>query len=155
MSIVSSVIAEDRAQVDGRRSVRERHTDHLGAVEEVSYLAEAEDDAAAVMATRVTRLEQQAADREMTRNIAFIVVGEYDRITTEYITVSDARATIRALYQTESGEIIGRLAGFLLTQTDAVLRALFSMTQAQVNQLKTRMQAKFDALNTSLTMTGE
>jgi hypothetical protein len=155
MSIVSSIIVEDHAQVDGRRSVRERHTDHLGAVEDVSYLAEVGADVATAMTTRVAILEARAAETEMTRNIAFIVAGEYEKVTANYITVADARATIRALYQTENGEIIGRLAGFLLTLTDAVLRTLFTLTQAQVNQLKTRMQAKVDALNVVLTMVGE
>jgi hypothetical protein len=155
VSIVTSIIVEDRAQIDGRRAVRERHTDHLGAVADVSYLAEADANAAAIMTARVPLLEAGAASTEMARNIAFIVVGEYEQVTANYITVADARATIRALYQTENGEIIGRLAGFLLTLTDAVLRTLFNMTQAQVNQLKTRLQTKVDALNVVLTMVGE
>lgn len=156
MSIVSSVIAEDRAQIDGRRSVRERHTDHLGLVEDVSYLAVAQADVSAAMAARVQRLEQQAAEVEMARNIAFIMAGEYGLVTTNYITVTDARAAIRALYQTGSGEIIGRLAGYLLTLTNAQLQALFNVTAgAQTTQLRQRLQSKVDALNAVLTAVGE
>jgi len=41
MPIVSSRIAEDSRQIDGRRWVREQHTDQRGVVHEVVYMAEA------------------------------------------------------------------------------------------------------------------
>ena len=156
MSIVSSVIAEDRAQIDGRRSIRERHTDHLGLIEEISYLAEAGADVASAMAARVSQLDARAVDAEMARNIAFIMVGDYAKVTTNYVTVSDARAAIRALYSTGSGEIIGRLAGYLLTLTNGQLQALFNVSAgSQTTQLRARLQAKVDALNVVLTAVGE
>ena len=40
MPIVSSRIAEDSRQIDGRRWVREQHTDHMGVVHEIVYMAE-------------------------------------------------------------------------------------------------------------------
>ena len=155
MSITTSVIVEDHAQIDGRRAVRERHTDHLGVFHFASYLAQAADNASTIMAARVAILEAHLAATEMAQNIAFIMVGAYGSVTTNHISVADARAAIRALYQTGSGEIIGRLAGYLLTLSDATLRTLFSMTQSQVNQLKTRLQGKVDALNAVLTAVGE
>lgn len=39
--IVISVVVEDAPQRDGRRYIRERHTDHVGVAHERSYLAEA------------------------------------------------------------------------------------------------------------------
>jgi hypothetical protein len=66
--IVSSVITEDRRQVDGRRSIIETHVDHTGAVVQVFYLAESAADVAATMAARVPMLEAQAIARELDAN---------------------------------------------------------------------------------------
>lgn len=155
MSIVASVIVEDRAQIDGRRAVREHHTDHLGVIHAVSYLAEALADVQAALTARVATLTQALADAEIARSLSFIYEGNYAAVTAQHATLADIRAAIRAAYQTETGERIGRLAGFLLTLTDAQLRTLFNMTQTQVNQLKTRLQAKVDAMNALLALVGE
>lgn len=69
MPIVNSTIIEDRAQVDGRRFVRERHTDNLGAIQEVSYLAEAGADVNAAMTARVATLDAQAKAKEISDNL--------------------------------------------------------------------------------------
>ena len=155
MAIVASVIVEDRAQIDGRRSIIERHTDHLGVPQMLHYLAESGADVNAAMLARVAALGQAAADAEMVQNIAHIMVGDYGKVTTQYVTVADARAVLRAIYQTGSGEVIGRMAGYLLTLPDSQLRSIFNMTQAEVNQLKPRLQARYDALLAVLTATGE
>ena len=41
MPILSSRLAEDSRQIDGRRWVREQHTDQMGVIHEVVYMAEA------------------------------------------------------------------------------------------------------------------
>lgn len=56
MPIVSSQIVEDRAQIDGRRSIRERHVDHAGNEQFVSYLADAVANVAQTMSDRVAQL---------------------------------------------------------------------------------------------------
>lgn len=71
--IVTSLIVEDRVQVDGRRAIQERHVDHVGRVESVFYLAEAGADATAIMLARVPILEQQASDRELAQNEAEVL----------------------------------------------------------------------------------
>lgn len=73
MPIVASEIVEDAPQRDGRRWVRERHTDHLGAAHEFLYMAEAGTDAAAVMAARVPVIEAMLAEAEIEANLAEIV----------------------------------------------------------------------------------
>ena len=155
MSIVSSQVVEDRAQIDGRRDVREHHTDHLGVVHAVNYLAESGADIQAALTARAPQIAQALADAEIAQALGFIYSGNYAAVTAQHATLADIRAAIRAAYQTETGERIGRLAGFLLTLTDAQLRTLFSMTQTQVNQLKTRLQAKVDAMTALLTLVGE
>ena len=155
MSIASSLIVEDRAQVDGRRSVREHHTDHVGEVHAIAYLAESGADVSAALAPRAAQLEALLSDRDIQQNVARIMAGDYADVSAQHASLGEIRAAIRALYQTGSGEIIGRLAGFLLTLTDAQLRTLFNMTQAQVNALKTRLQARFNELTAMLAAVGE
>ena len=155
MSIVSSQVVEDHAQRDGRRAVREHHTDHLGVVHAVSYLAEAAADVQTALAARAPQITQVLADAEIARSMSAIYDGNFAAVTAQHATLADIRAAIRVAYQTETGERIGRLAGFLLTLTDAQLRTLFNMTQTQVNQLKTRLQSKVDTMTALLSLAGE
>jgi hypothetical protein len=71
--IVSSVITEDRRQVDGRRSIIETHVDHVGAAVQVFYLAESDADVTATMAARVPLLEAQAIEQEASANDAEVL----------------------------------------------------------------------------------
>lgn len=72
MPIVSSVVLEDRVQVDGRRSVSELHTDHLGVQYPVSYMAEAKDDVGVVLVARAAQLEADLAAAEIAANLAAV-----------------------------------------------------------------------------------
>jgi hypothetical protein len=71
--IVSSVITEDRRQVDGRRSIIETHVDHVGAAVQVFYIAEAGADVAATMAARIPMLNAQAIEAEVAANDAEVL----------------------------------------------------------------------------------
>lgn len=155
MAIVSSQIVEDRAQIDGRRSIREQHTDQLGKLYFYAYLAEAMADAAAIMAARVTSINAWLIQNEMDQDIAYILVGNYAAVTSQYAALADIRVALRNFYKTASGQDVGRMAGFLLTLTDGQLRTIFNMTQAEVDALKVRLQNRFDALNAVLAATGE
>jgi len=62
-TIVSSIIAEDSAQADGRRRVTEVHTDSVGLEHHQQYLAESGDDADAHLALTAIRLDASLADR--------------------------------------------------------------------------------------------
>ena len=62
MGIVSSVIAADDVQADGRRSIREHHTDDRGIVYSASYLGLSNTDANTVMLARVPEIENQAEE---------------------------------------------------------------------------------------------
>lgn len=68
MPITQSTIVEDMPQIDGRRTITERHAFADGHTEEVNYWAEAKDDVEAAMADRVAILEEaaefQAAQRQ-------------------------------------------------------------------------------------------
>ena len=70
MPIVSSeYVLEGHTQADGRRYVNETHTDHLGGLHLVSYLAAVGADYAAIMASRVPGIEERLAEEEADRVI--------------------------------------------------------------------------------------
>jgi hypothetical protein len=56
-------------QADGRRYIRETHTDHLGALHLISYLAAVGADYAGIMSSRVPGIEEQLAEAEADRVI--------------------------------------------------------------------------------------
>lgn len=64
MAITSSQIIEDQVQKDGRRSIRERHTDHLDTAHFVQYIAESGMDVNAIMIARVPSLNTMLIENE-------------------------------------------------------------------------------------------
>lgn len=60
----STYVVEAHAQIDGRRYVRETHTDGTGTQHVVDYLAAVGTDYAAVLVVHAQQLEQQLADAE-------------------------------------------------------------------------------------------
>lgn len=64
MSIVSSTHVEGPPQVDGRHYVTETHTDHLGEVYTLEYLAPVGADYVAIRTARAVSLEAQLAEAE-------------------------------------------------------------------------------------------
>lgn len=75
MTIVSSVIALDQRQHDGRRQIVELHTDHVGAAHRVEFLAPADWDAEGYLPTRAARIEAQLAEAELEANLAEVEGG--------------------------------------------------------------------------------
>lgn len=155
MPIVSSEIVEDAQQATGFRYITERHVDHVGVARLVRYLASPSADAVAIMTARIVALEQRLADAEFARNLALIFSGEFAAVTTQHMTMADAQAALREVYRTATGEQVGRLAAFLLTLSDARLRALFNVSQGQIGALRSRLQARVDALAAVETAAGE
>lgn len=64
MPIVSSTHTIGHAQIDGRRYVTERHTDDIGAVLEVEYLAADGADYTAIRAARASKINDELAEAE-------------------------------------------------------------------------------------------
>ena len=71
MPIVSSRIAEDSRQIDGRRWVREQHTDHVGVVHEIVYMAEVGQ--VVNLVASAARIEAQLVEAEIVANEAEIL----------------------------------------------------------------------------------
>ncbi len=64
MPIVSSTHTVGHAQADGRSYVTEQHTDDIGAVHVIEYLAVAGADYTAIRTARASAISQQLAEAE-------------------------------------------------------------------------------------------
>jgi len=149
MPIIQSIIVEDRVQADGRRSVRERHTDDAvpAGVHEVSYLAEAAADVNAAMTARVASIEAQLVEAEHAANLGS-VGGTGNGATFRYTTQAQFLVRLKILYTNSTGLRACYIGRWFHVQdlADATLRTLFGITQGQVAGLRT----KFSNQNTLL-----
>ena len=144
MPITASTIIEDSPQRDRRRHVRERHVDHTAVAHEVTYMAGAGTDVQAVMTARVSQIEARLTARELTANEVIVLNATGESIRFVHSTRNDFIQRIRDLFRVVIALEAANLAAYLLTLTDAQLRMIFNMTQEQVDELKTRLQAKVD-----------
>jgi uncharacterized protein YciI len=132
MAITSSQILEDRAQVDGRRHVRERHTDHLTRQHDVTYMAAAGADVNATMTARVATIEAQLKQNEIDANLAKALNGETDTFTFQHSTGNENLIALRALFKSSTKWELVTLAHVLHHQnlTNNQLDTLFGTTNA-------------------------
>ncbi len=147
MSIVNSVIVENVVQKDGRRSVRERHTDHVGVPHFVNYMAEAGANVNTALAARVAKIEAQLASAEVDDNVQRAM----DQLSPVFVhsTVNQFRAELRRRFKDASGWDLVRLGKFVnsLGLTDPQLTALFGVSGAALTALKAKLvalAAKYD-----------
>lgn len=151
--IVNSIILEDRSQVDGRRHICERHTDHLGLHYCYAYMAASGFNASQALADRVATLNAALVTQDLEKAYRTVLAGGTPTLT--YATLDEAGTYLRGLYPTLTGEPACRVSVWLLAQTDTRLRNMFNMTQQQVNNLRTRLTTRSNALTTMLSQTGE
>ena len=139
MSIVQSIIVSDSPQKDGRRYIRERHTDHVGVHHECVYLAEAGADANVALANRVAVIVVQLEENEHSQNINRAL----DHLMPVFIhtTAGQFRTRLRELFKTLSGWDAVRMGAFIhsLSLTDNQLKSLFGVNDAQLPTLKTKL----------------
>jgi hypothetical protein len=99
MSITNSQIVEDRTQADGRRWVRERHTDHVGKQHEIAYLAESGTNANTAMTNRVAQIEANSKATEILANLANALSDDEPAPTFDYSTSQELASAIRELFK--------------------------------------------------------
>ena len=157
MSITSSVIIEDQSQVDGRRHVRERHTDHLGVFHFVSYVAASGFDATTALAATAVSLVTQLREREILRNMA-IALGAADGVTSfQHSTGTQNATALRELYKISTKEAALRLGWYVWNYglTDAQYKNFWGINDAQLVLLKTKLSAQAQAYEDMLLEAGE
>ena len=144
MAITDSLILEDSAQVDGRRHVRERHTDSFGVEYFRSYLAEAADNVSAKLAAYATWLDSQLGVWETERNLSRVLElgdGASGLLTFDYSTAGQNAAAAREFYKTATKAQAVAMGAYLATLNNATLANLFNLTNpsAELTALRTKV----------------
>jgi hypothetical protein len=149
MSITSSVVTvESVAQRDGRRWVREVHSDGQGVAAIIDYLgaSDASSTAQGIANTRATSLNVSLGDAEFAAKRLI----NASPLPLRWQTGAQLLARIRAAYRQYSQAELARLARWVLarivdgTVTDLQLQNAFGLTGPQWVALKARMQTLAD-----------
>lgn len=151
MPIVSSVIAEINPQRDGRRWVRELHTDHVARQYVRNYLTTALADIDAALAAYAVQLAADIKAAEIGNNIAQITAnGSLAGTSTVYSTAAENFAALRLAYQTAVRVEAIMMGDFLSSLSNAQLQAAFGFTAGQVTTLRTNKLTPAASLATSI-----
>lgn len=155
MPIVSSVIASDSPQADGRRYVQEMHTDNLGAEHSVLYLTpDAAWDAGAALLARVPVIDAQLTAAEVAANVAQgMTAGAGAALTFNDSTVQQNLQALAGAFPSVTAEEMGLMIAYLLSLPPATVAGVFGMTAAQlalIEQNNGAFVAALEALASSL-----
>lgn len=155
MAIINSTIIEDRAQANGQRWIRERHTDDTGLTHDYVWMAEPGQATATILASRAAWLGTWLRDQEIERVIWDIENGTMPTAP-RYNTLAQVGVALREAYRTLSGAAVAHAARWALTRTDTELKAWFGgLTTPQLTALKTRLTNRVAALDALNALAGE
>lgn len=143
-------------QIDGRVEVIETHIDDFGESYVFRYLAVQNADFNNILLSRVSILEEELANKEVEE----IIDNDFNR-DLKYATLSRLLTIFRDRYKTAEKLEVLRLATLLIRAinngriTDIQCRQAFNLTNAQWNNLKTRLQTYKDKWDEIQTLLGE
>ena len=143
-TIIESVVVEDSVQADGRRCIRERYTDSLGSIYEVTYLAEAEQDVTTILLTRAQQILEQVERQEIDTLSSWANAIDDEVPQNEsfrYTSPALYYARLRERFQGATGLRAMRIGVRLAPLANAQLRTIFSYTAAQATTLRTKLNA--------------
>ena len=137
MPILQSVIAEDATQADARRAITEAHTDQVGVVRLVKYLALSGADVSAAMLARVPALNAALIADEIAANILAIrTFGSLATLSLVHSTASANATALRAAYKGMMQVEAIWTGDFLNAQTDAALQSAFGVSAGVVASIR-------------------
>lgn len=142
MSITSSVVTLGNALVDGRKYVREVHSDASGVAATIDYLS-GFVDYQAVANARALVLNVQLADDECVLKIGI----DATPLPLRFQTAAQFLDRLRAIYKNGSRVELAKLARWVTrriddgTVTAAQLRTAFGLTSGQWTTLENKMRA--------------
>lgn len=143
MGIVSSVIIEDSEQGNtGKRSIREKHIDHLGKEHYVSYKLDVGVDEIVVMNNRVAEIEKGLEQAEIQKyiDIARAGIEINPAATTDYATKAQVlKALIKETFLFADHTIAFSIIAIIDSLTDAQLKNIVGITQVKVNKIRNRI----------------
>ena len=127
MTIVSSVIASDSRQKDGRRWIYEIHTDQIGAQWYNSYLCEANFNAVAQLPLDAAQLWSNIQSNEIAKDLANIEAnGSLATVTTVYVTLAQVITAARAAFATATALQVINLGDWFNTLSFVQLQTAFN-----------------------------
>lgn len=135
--ILKSEIIDDSPQHDGRRHIRERHTDHTGKTHDVFYTAEADADVATYMSERVGLLEDALRDEEVENLRSYVMAGqpiEFVHCTREHFL----RAILPEMLSTDNAYTLLHGAPLMDAVSDSELLAC-GLSPEQVTAVRARV----------------
>ena len=142
-------------QADGRRYVKETHTDGFGDIVEIEYGPVAALDYNAVMLARAGALDAEKINGEINKNIANVMTsGSLASTVFKYSAKADNIGPLREAYRSATREACIMIADYLATLTDAQLRSIFGKTQAEVTVLRTEKLTPAIALANNIRAAG-
>ncbi len=137
MSIVSSIIAAEAIQIDGRIWVTEVHTDQVGLTYQIVYLAPNGVGLAAHLSASAANLSAQITAAEIANNIASVeMLGSLAVPTLVYSTVAANIAALRAAYAASTQTQAIMIGDYLSSLANAQLETAFGLTLAQTTTLR-------------------
>lgn len=151
MSIVSSIIASQSVQTDGRVWVTEAHTDQLGVIYNITYLAQDSSGISAHLANSATNLAAQLTANEIASNIAALTTqGKYATPTLNYSTAQANAAALCAAWASMTATQAIFVGEYLNTIPASGLTAPFGWTLAQVEAAQTTYFIPYAAMAASI-----
>jgi large-conductance mechanosensitive channel len=154
--IITSIVLWDQPQTDGRRYIRERHTDQLGVVQFRDYLAAVGVVIADGFPAIVALLNQALIDQEIQRNLAEIYEkGQLAVVRVQYASAAENGAAARLAYKTATREQVMALGAYLNTLSNVTLGNLFGLAGAALTAFRTRLQTKATQWAEYLAQAGE
>lgn len=127
-SVTLSVILSEQVQRDGRIWVIEQHTDNIGVLHQVIYLASVNDNLATALATHATNLAASLKAGEIAVNVAAAEqFGSLAVYSLNYSTQAENDLALRQVFLTATGLIAVNLGDFLRTIGTARLTVAFSL----------------------------
>lgn len=158
MPIVASAIVERAPQRDGRMSVREQHTDHLGVNYFAAWLADNGMNLMQILLNRAAQISADLTAGEIAANISAVLANPVNASPSfNYSTVNQNLNAIRAIYATLTSWQVCCLGRYFngLNLTDTQLKNIFNVNDAQLPALKTRLANQAADYDAAAAQTGQ
>ena len=143
MAILSSSVVSMSPQIDNRIAVIEQHTDSLGVIHQITYLAPAgttASQAATTCANRDASMSAELKAREIAANIAAVSTLGLNAVLTFIESTPTQNATaVRQVYAAMTQTQAIFTGEYLSTLSDATLQAVFGLSAGQVTTLRTNV----------------
>jgi hypothetical protein len=144
MPIVTSVVLEDLPQADGRRWIREQHTDQVNRLHVRSYLVAAGVNVSDTFPATTALLNQSLKEWEFAENLGLIYArGDLATPVWTHLTLPEAGGPMREAYRQAVQAEAYALGAFLDTLTNAQLATMFGYgnPSSQLTNLRSKVAA--------------